>query len=101
MSLVCSLVHVSCVFFLMLRRPPRSTRTDTLFPYTTLFRSFRDECFDAFPRHAIPGMRQRIELASSSEPSSPHPVAALASPDGGWAPSGGKACIIVDRKSVV
>src|SRR3546814_13112680 len=27
------------VFFLMRRRPPRSTRTDTLFPYTTLFRS--------------------------------------------------------------
>src|SRR3546814_18860725 len=29
---------ISCVF-LMIRRPPRSTRTDTLFPYTTLFRS--------------------------------------------------------------
>src|SRR3546814_1920233 len=29
----------SFVFFLMIRRPPRSTRTDTLFPYTTLFRS--------------------------------------------------------------
>src|SRR3546814_4232589 len=28
-----------CVFFLMILRPPRSTRTDTLFPYTTLFRS--------------------------------------------------------------
>src|SRR3546814_7386645 len=28
-------------FFLMIRRPPRSTRTDTLFPYTTLFRSSR------------------------------------------------------------
>src|SRR3546814_4213223 len=27
------------VCFLMIRRPPRSTRTDTLFPYTTLFRS--------------------------------------------------------------
>src|SRR3546814_7620178 len=27
------------VFFLMIRRPPRSTRTDTLVPYTTLFRS--------------------------------------------------------------
>src|SRR3546814_11265926 len=27
------------VFFLMILRPPRSTRTDTLFPYTTLFRS--------------------------------------------------------------
>src|SRR3546814_10012370 len=26
----------------MLRRPPRSTRTDTLFPYTTLFRSYPD-----------------------------------------------------------
>src|SRR3546814_18895887 len=30
---------VFCFFFLMIRRPPRSTRTDTLFPYTTLFRS--------------------------------------------------------------
>src|SRR3546814_395780 len=30
---------VYVVFFLMIRRPPRSTRTDTLFPYTTLFRS--------------------------------------------------------------
>src|SRR3546814_20233494 len=29
----------SAFFFLMIRRPPRSTRTDTLFPYTTLFRS--------------------------------------------------------------
>src|SRR3546814_11223237 len=46
---VYSLMHVyyvSCLlssfllcFFLMIRRPPRSTRTDTLFPYTTLFRS--------------------------------------------------------------
>src|SRR3546814_20175572 len=27
------------MFFLMIRRPPRATRTDTLFPYTTLFRS--------------------------------------------------------------
>src|SRR3546814_11951279 len=36
------LVHVSVLFFfLMIRRPPRSTRTDTLFPYTTLFRSDR------------------------------------------------------------
>src|SRR3546814_14369302 len=34
---------LSCCFcfFLMIRRPPRSTRTDTLFPYTTLFRSGR------------------------------------------------------------
>src|SRR3546814_13042874 len=32
-------VVLVCFFFLMVRRPPRSTRTDTLFPYTTLFRS--------------------------------------------------------------
>src|SRR3546814_13860763 len=31
---------VRTFLFLMIRRPPRSTRTDTLFPYTTLFRSF-------------------------------------------------------------
>src|SRR3546814_7197148 len=30
------------LFFLMIRRPPRSTRTDTLFPYTTLVRSASD-----------------------------------------------------------
>src|SRR3546814_12730463 len=32
-------LYLFFVFFLMIRRPPRSTRTDTLFPYTTLFRS--------------------------------------------------------------
>src|SRR3546814_11745795 len=34
-----SLIFFLFIFFLMIRRPPRSTRTDTLFPYTTLFRS--------------------------------------------------------------
>src|SRR3546814_4483414 len=39
----------SSFFFLMIRRPPRSTRTDTLFPYTTLFRSPRSDrpCYDS------------------------------------------------------
>src|SRR3546814_11563676 len=62
------------IFFLMIRRPPRSTRTDTLFPYTTLFRSGEDraggksdpdsqrvdradEVFDRAPEHA--GTRRR------------------------------------------
>src|SRR3546814_6008327 len=38
---VAVIIARSCMrfFFLMIRRPPRSTRTDTLFPYTTLFRS--------------------------------------------------------------
>src|SRR3546814_17779020 len=36
----CSMLLIDIrFFFLMIRRPPRSTRTDTLFPYTTLFRS--------------------------------------------------------------
>src|SRR3546814_12425954 len=35
-----TLLYIS--YFLMIRRPPRSTRTDTLFPYTTLFRSIID-----------------------------------------------------------
>src|SRR3546814_12670801 len=32
-------ILICVIFFLMIPRPPRSTRTDTLFPYTTLFRS--------------------------------------------------------------
>src|SRR3546814_20377760 len=43
--------YVSSVFFLIIRRPPRSTRTDTLFPYPTLFRS----------RSAERGRRRRRE----------------------------------------
>src|SRR3546814_18990425 len=39
MCLACYCLLLYTVFFLMIRRPPRSTRTDTLFPYTTLFRS--------------------------------------------------------------
>src|SRR3546814_5771939 len=49
-------------FFLRIRRPPRSTRTDTLFPYTTLFRS-RD-LFRRSPRsalaHAVGGRRPAV-----------------------------------------
>src|SRR3546814_1873094 len=46
-------------FFLMIRRPPRSTRTDTLCPYTTLFRS--PTCSQASSRAIapprVPGLR--------------------------------------------
>src|SRR3546814_3378680 len=44
------------LFFLMIRRPPRSTRTDTLFPYTTLFRSTqsRSASFIASLRVRVP-----------------------------------------------
>src|SRR3546814_3308703 len=40
-------------FFLMIRRPPRSTRTDTLFPYTTLFRSLFIEAIQNLVRNAF------------------------------------------------
>src|SRR3546814_18504954 len=47
-----------CVcFFYMRRRPPISTRTDTLFPYTTLFRSRR------YPQSFSGGQRQRSGIA--------------------------------------
>src|SRR3546814_19601360 len=42
-------IYTIFFFFLMIRRPPRSTRTDTRFPYTTLFRSQ--------PLHAIEHLR--------------------------------------------
>src|SRR3546814_20748542 len=52
-------VWVSCVFVLLIRRPPRPTRTDTLFPYTTLVRSwfavafvFDDVAYYVFHRSA-------------------------------------------------
>src|SRR3546814_4446329 len=38
----------------MIRRPPRSTRTDTLFPYTTLFRSGRDRWIETAPVGSFP-----------------------------------------------
>src|SRR3546814_18664520 len=55
----------------MIRRPPRSTRTDTLFPYTTLFRSdralkFRHLIFGD-PRHPGP-LRARLILLRDRRP---------------------------------
>src|SRR3546814_17183016 len=47
-----SCVVIFCFFFLMIRRPPRSTRTDTHFPYTTLFRSL-----SATPRRDLAAAR--------------------------------------------
>src|SRR3546814_3799658 len=53
----------------MIRRPPRSTRTDTLFPYTTLFRSFgfalSEQRVEAFEAAFGPGL-QGLELQQVS-----------------------------------
>src|SRR3546814_6691634 len=55
-------------FFLMIRRPPRSTRTDTLFPYTTLFRSPDPEWGQAVVAVVVP-----------TDPTSPPSLEALRS----------------------
>src|SRR3546814_4627924 len=76
-------VHYVCVliswflFFLMIRRPPRSTLTDTLFPYTTLFRSrqgWRRDGEDAARRRCRTARGQQRHRAY---PGSAHPVSAL------------------------
>src|SRR3546814_662346 len=51
LSILCLLI----LFFLMIRRPPRSTRTDTLFPYTTLFRSLGEARVEARARGLTAG----------------------------------------------
>src|SRR3546814_12169034 len=56
---------VICILFLMIRRPPRSTRTDTLFPYTTLFRSWFDRKF---------GFARINAGRKTSDPHSPHVI---------------------------
>src|SRR3546814_13889960 len=55
----------------MIRRPPRSTRTDTLFPYTTLFRSQAGGDRDRQPRHlqpAVPVAGPAAALAAAQLP---------------------------------
>src|SRR3546814_12698192 len=56
------LLVICLFFFLMIRRPPRSTRTDTLFPYTTLFRS-DPAAGPARWQPGAAGQRQRAGLA--------------------------------------
>src|SRR3546814_20078029 len=50
----------------MIRRPPRSTRTDTLFPYTTLFRSFVHEFSKPLPGGVTCSFDLRDDLKSLS-----------------------------------
>src|SRR3546814_3742948 len=45
----------------MIRRPPRSTRTDTLFPYTTLFRSQKMKNYAAFGNVEF-GVNDQVKL---------------------------------------
>src|SRR3546814_17530281 len=60
-------MYCVCFFFLRMRRPPSSTRTDTLFPYTTLFRSFHQA-----PRGSRDPSGKVLEHLPSGIPQ-PHP----------------------------
>src|SRR3546814_11823806 len=64
-------------FFLMIRRPPSSTRTDTLFPYTTLFRSCRDPDPLLEMERLAPGRRKQAGRQPVHRPRS-HPTGARA-----------------------
>src|SRR3546814_11021539 len=71
-------------FFLMIRRQPRSTRTDTLFPYTTLFRSVNEGgqavVADHFHQHT--GDRENGKSVKQSDATgAAGTIAALPSPD--------------------
>src|SRR3546814_14148455 len=60
------LVCFCCFFFLMIRRPPRSKRTDTLFPYTTLFRSGQErERFDLRTVESLLLQRRRVLVGAA------------------------------------
>src|SRR3546814_14251680 len=65
----------------MIRRPPRSTRTDTLFPYTTLFRSVRAQA----ARHPQADAKSARRDREKAEPAGTQPVlhAVLLKPDSG------------------
>src|SRR3546814_20425485 len=56
------------MFFLMIRRPPRSTRTDTLFPYTTLFRSVQRLGVLVSRKLVVADGRSDLELWVRAEP---------------------------------
>src|SRR3546814_20364537 len=61
--LLAHIVLIQLFVFLMIRRPPRSTRTYTLFPYTTLFRS-----------HAKRSRNVPIAISPSLSPEGPRSV---------------------------
>src|SRR3546814_6119000 len=69
---------VVCVFFLMILRPPRSTRTDTRFPYTTLFRSCSLRSRPATPRS--PTLRARSFICQNESWRSGESTASFTSP---------------------
>src|SRR3546814_2455558 len=71
--MICDNQSIQYFFFLMIRRPPRSTRTDTLFPYTTLFRSTPNE--EDIPTSVTSLLSKRVYDYISTEDDDPTPTA--------------------------
>src|SRR3546814_17477882 len=67
----------------MIRRPPRSTQTDTLFPYTTLFRSYRSAIFPHAPEQEA-SARGAIERAQGDWE---NPIVTAIEPLSDWYPA--------------
>src|SRR3546814_16585192 len=96
-----------CCFFLLIRHPPRATRTDPLFPYTTLFRSHA-----AKQRLVLDGLREnaasvQVEVESSVGDvfellrRERHVVLLRMKPMPRRSPSSSPRAMSLDRKSVV
>src|SRR3546814_3501508 len=103
-SLKCRLMEycVWCFFFLMIRLPPRSTRTDTLFPYTTLFRS---NGTIATITPVSPPVTKMTMLPSTNKPGALKrglPIASVAIHEKTWIPAGTLTAIeAAEKKPVV
>src|SRR3546814_19834141 len=96
----------------MIRRPPRSTRTDTLFPYTTLFRSLHDirerragalkqrlEVRHGLPQLAVDAAGHELAVDDAHLAREDQPIPR--EDDGSVGPDGLRHCTSRDRKSVV
>src|SRR3546814_12733985 len=65
----------------MIRRPPRSTRTDTLFPYTTLFRSVGRDALEGSPVGRAPCRQPVVEGGDDADQEDQHQQAEQMRPD--------------------
>src|SRR3546814_18567851 len=65
-SIITDIIYT--IFFLRIRLPPRSTRTDTLFPYTTLFRSGFMESLENQAGERRTGRHSRIDRPAATQP---------------------------------